>query len=68
MKVEIECRGSYKNIYDFLRRIVTIGMLVYSRWESDVILITIDCDKNQYEYVTSILDELECREFKFVLR
>lgn len=68
MKVEIECRGSYKNIYDFLRRIVTIDMLVYSRWESDVTIITIDCDKNQYEYVTSILDELECREFKFVLR
>lgn len=68
MKLEIECRGSYKNIYDFLRRIVTIDMLVYSRWESDVTIITIDCDKNQYEYVTSILDELECREFKFVLR
>ena len=43
-------------------------MLVMSRWESDVTIITIECDKNRYDYVTSILDELECREFKFVLK
>ena len=43
-------------------------MLVMSKWESDVTIITIECDKNQYEYVTSILDELESSEFRFVLR
>ena len=68
MKVEIECRGSYKKIFEFLKTVAKTGMLVMSRWESDVTIITIECDKNQYEYVTSILDGLECREFTFVLR
>ena len=68
MKLEIECKGSYKKIFEFLKIVAKTGMLVMSRWESDVTIITIECDKNQYEYVTSILDELECREFKFVLK
>lgn len=68
MKLEIECRGSYKEIFEFLKTIVKTGMLVMSRWESDVTIITIECDKNQYEYVTSILDELKSSEFIFVLR
>ena len=68
MKLEIECRGSYKKIFEFLKTIAKTGMLVMSRWESDVTIITIECDKNQYEYVTSILDELKSSEFRFVLR
>ena len=68
MRLEIECRGSDKKIFEFLKTVAKTGMLVMSRWESDVTIITIECDKNQYEYVTSILDELECREFKFILR
>ena len=68
MKVEIECKGSYKKIFDFLKTVAKTGMLVMSKWESDVTIITIECDKNQYDYVTGILDELECREFKFVLK
>lgn len=68
MKLEIECRGSYKEIFEFLKIVAKIGMLVMSKWESDVTIITIECDKNQYEYVTSILDELESSEFRFVLR
>ena len=68
MKVEIECRGSYKKIFEFLKTVAKTGMLVMSKWESDVTIITIECDKNQYEYVTSILDELKSSEFRFVLR
>lgn len=68
MKVEIECRGSYKEIFEFLKIVAKTGMLVMSKWESDVTIITIECDKNQYEYVTSILDELKSSEFRFVLR
>ena len=68
MKVEIECRGSYKKIFEFLKTIAKTGMLVMSRWESDVTIIMIECDNKQYDYVTSILDELECQEFKFVLK
>ena len=68
MKVEIECRGSYKKIFEFLKTVAKTGMLVMSRWESDVTIIMIECDKNQYEYVTSILDELKSSEFRFVLR
>ena len=68
MKVEIKCRGSYKNIFEFLKTVAKTGMLVMSKWESDVTIITIECDKNQYDYVTSILDELKCQEFKFVLK
>lgn len=68
MKVEIECKGSHKKIFDFLKTVAKTGMLVMSRWESDVTIITMECDKNQYDYVTSILDELKCQEFKFVLR
>ena len=68
MKVEIECRGSYKKIFEFLKIVAKTGMLVISKWESDVTIITIECDKNQYEYVTSILDELKSSEFRFVLR
>lgn len=68
MKLEIECRGSYKEIFEFLKIVAKTGMLVMSKWESDVTIITIECDKNQYEYVTSILDELKSSEFRFVLR
>ena len=68
MKLEIECRGSYKKIFEFLKIVAKTGMLVMSKWESDVTIITIECDKNQYEYVTSILDELKSSEFRFVLR
>ena len=68
MNVEIECRGSYKKIFDFLKTVAKTGMLVMSRWESDVTIIMIECDNKQYDYVTSILNELECREFKFILR
>ena len=68
MKLEIECRGSYKKIFEFLKTVAKTGMLVMSKWESDVTIITIECDKNQYEYVTSILDELKSSEFRFVLR
>lgn len=68
MKLEIECRGSYKEIFEFLKIVAKTGMLVISKWESDVTIITIECDKNQYEYVTSILDELKSSEFRFVLR
>lgn len=68
MKLEIECRGSYKKIFEFLKTVAKTSMLVMSRWESDVTIITIECDKNQYEYVTSILDELKSSEFRFVLR
>ena len=68
MKVEIECRGSQKKIFEFLKTVAKTGMLVMSKWESDVTIITMECDKNQYEYVTSILDELKSSEFRFVLR
>ena len=68
MKLKIECRGSYKKIFEFLKTVAKTSMLVMSRWESDVTIITIECDKNQYEYVTSILDELKSSEFRFVLR
>lgn len=68
MKVNIECRGSYKKIYDFLRTVAKTGILVLSRWESDITIITITCDKSQYENITSILDGLKCREFKFILK
>ena len=68
MKVEIECRGSFKKIFEFLKTVAKTSMLVMSRWESDVTIITIECDKNQYEYVTSILDELKSSELRFVLR
>ena len=68
MKVEIECKGSHKKIFEFLKTVAITGILVMSRWESDVTIITIECDKNQYEYVTSILDELKSSEFRFVLR
>lgn len=68
MKLGIECRGSQKKIFEFLKTVAKTGMLVMSKWESDVTIITIECDKNQYDYITSILDELECREFKFVLK
>ena len=68
MKLEIECRGSYKKIFEFLKTVAKTGMLVISKLESDVTIITIECDKNQYEYVTGILDELKSSEFRFVLR
>ena len=68
MKLEIECRGSYKEIFELLKIVAKTGMLVMSKWESDVTIITIECDKNRYDYVTSILDELKSSEFKFVLR
>ena len=68
MKVEIECRGSHKKIFEFLKTVAKTGMLVMSRWESDVTIIIMECDKNQYDYVTSILDELKSSEFRFVLR
>ena len=68
MKLEIDCRGSQKKIFEFLKTVAKTGMLVMSKWESDVTSITIECDKNQYEYVTSILDELKSSEFRFVLR
>lgn len=68
MKLEIECRGSYKKIFEFLKTVAKTGMLVMSKWESDVTVITIECDKNRYDYVTSILDELKSSEFRFVLR
>lgn len=68
MKVEIECRGSYKKIFEFLKTVAKTGMLVMSKWESDVTIITIECDKNKYDYVISILGELKSSEFKFVLR
>ena len=68
MKLEIECRGSYKKIFQFLKIVAKTGMLVMSKWESDVTIITMECDKNQYDYVTSILDELKSSEFRFVLR
>ena len=66
MKVEIECKGSHKKIFDFLKTVAITSILVMSKWESDVTIITIECDKNQY--VTSILDELKSSEFRFVLR
>ena len=56
MKLGIECRGSQKKIFEFLKTVAKTGMLVMSKCESDVTSITIECDKNQYEYVTSILD------------
>ena len=68
MKLGIECRGSQKKIFEFLKTVAKTSMLVMSKWESDVTLITIECDKNQYDYVTSILDELKSSEFRFVLR
>ena len=68
MKAEIECKGSHKKIFDFLKTVAITSILVMSKWESDVTIITIECDKNQYEYVTSILDELKSSEFRFVLR
>lgn len=68
MKVEIECRGSQKKTFEFLKTVAKTGILVMSKWESDVTIITIECDKNQYDYVTSILDELKSSEFRFVLR
>ena len=68
MKVEIECKGFQKKIFEFLKTVAKTGTLVMSRWESDVTIITIECDKNQYDYVTSILDELKSSEFRFVLR
>ena len=68
MKLEIECRGSYKEIFEFLKIVAKTSMLVMSKWESDVTIITIECDKNQYEYVISILDELKSSKFRFVLR
>ena len=68
MKVEIECRGSYKKIFDFLKTVAITGMLVMSRWESDVTIITIECDYKQYENIIRILDELKSSEFTFVLR
>ena len=68
MKVEIECRGSYKKTFEFLKTVAKTGMLVMSKWESDVTIIMIECDNKQYDYVTSILNELECIEFKFVLK
>ena len=43
-------------------------MLVMSRWESDVTIITIECDNKQYENIIRILDELKSSEFTFVLR
>lgn len=67
-KVNIECRGSYKKIYDFLRTVAKTGILVLSRWESDKTIITITCDKSQYENITSVLDGLKCREFKFIIK
>ena len=66
MKVEIECKGSHKKIFDFLKTVAITSIFVMSKWESDVTIITIECDKNQY--VTSILDELKSSEFRFVLR
>lgn len=51
-----------------MKTVAKTSMLVMSKWESDVTIITIECDKNQYEYVTSILDELKSSEFRFVLR
>ena len=68
MKVEIECRGSYKKIFDFLKTVAKTGMLVMSRWESDVTIIMIECDNKQYENIIRILDELKSSEFTFVLR
>ena len=68
MKVEIECRGSYNKIFDFLKTVAKTGMLVMSRWESDVTIITIECDNKQYENIIRILDELKSSEFTFVLR
>ena len=43
-------------------------MLVMSRWESDMTVITIECDNSQYENIICILDELKSSEFRFVLR
>ena len=68
MKLEIECKKKKKKIFEFLKTVAKTSMLVMSRWESDVTIITIECDKNQYEYVTSILDEFKSSEFRFVLR
>lgn len=68
MKVEIECIGSYKKIFEFLKTVAKTGMLVMSKWESDVTIITMECDNNQYDYVISILGELKSSEFRFVLR
>lgn len=68
MKINIECRGSYKKIYDFLKTVAKTGILVLSRWESDMTTITITCDKSQYDNIISILDGLKCREFKFILK
>lgn len=68
MKVEIECKGSYKKIFEFLKIVAKTGMLVMSRWESDVTIIIMECDNSQYENIICILDELKSSEFKFVLR
>lgn len=68
MKVEIECRGSYRKIFEFLKTVAKTGMLVMSRWESDVTIIMIECDNKQYENIIRILDELKSSEFTFVLR
>ena len=68
MKVEIECKGSHKKIFDFLKTVAITGILVMSRWESDMTVITIECNNSQYENIICILDELESSEFRFVLR
>lgn len=68
MKVEIECKGSHKKIFDFLKTVAKTGMLVMSKWESDMTVITIECDNSQYENIICILDELKSSEFRFVLR
>ena len=68
MKLGIECRGSQEKTFEFLKTVAKTGMLVMSKWESDVTIITMECDKNQYDYVTGILDELKSSEFRFVLR
>ena len=68
MKLEIECRGSYKKIFEFLKIVAKTGMLVMSKWESDVTIITMECDNSKYENIICILDELKSSEFKFVLR
>lgn len=68
MKVEIECKGSHKKIFEFLKTVAITGILVMSRWESDMTVITIECDNSQYENIICILDELKSSEFRFVLR
>ena len=68
MKLEIECRGSYKKIFEFLKTVAITGILVMSRWESDMTVITIECNNSQYENIICILDELKSSEFRFVLR